>query len=48
MTADRYCEVMQTMLSRLIEVQPHLFNRSSSQILHDNIEAHTAEQLIIS
>ncbi|XP_050663955.1 histone-lysine N-methyltransferase SETMAR-like [Leptidea sinapis] len=43
-TADIYCEELNTMMEKLAHLQPELVNRSSP--LHDNARPHTAQQTV--
>ena len=45
-TADVYCEELNTMMERLAHLQPALVNRSSPLLLHDNARPHTAQQTV--
>lgn len=46
MTADVYCQELQTMMEKLAIQQPTLVNRSSLLLLHDNARVHTSRQTI--
>ncbi|CAF4887770.1 unnamed protein product [Pieris macdunnoughi] len=43
-TADVYCQQLQTMMEKLAAKQPRLVNRSTPLLLHDNARPHTAQQ----
>nr|BAA23532.1 transposase [Bombyx mori] len=43
-TADIYCQQLQTMKEELAAKQPRLVNRSRPLLLHDNARPHTAQQ----
>lgn len=45
-TADVYCEELNTMMEKLAHLQPVMINRSSSLLLHDNARLYTAQQSI--
>lgn len=45
-TADVYCEELNTMMEKLAHLQPALVNRSSPLLLHDNARPHTAQQTV--
>ncbi|CAF4859297.1 unnamed protein product [Pieris macdunnoughi] len=43
-TADVYCQQLQTMMEKLAAKQPRLVNRSTPLLLHDNAGPHTTQQ----
>ncbi|KAL0860086.1 hypothetical protein ABMA27_010401 [Loxostege sticticalis] len=43
-TADIYCQQLQTMKEELAAKQPRSVNRSRPLLLHDNARPHTAQQ----
>ncbi|CAK1586352.1 unnamed protein product [Parnassius mnemosyne] len=43
-TADIYCQQLQTMKEERAAKQPRLVNRSRPLLLHDNARSHTAQQ----
>lgn len=45
-TADVYCEELNTMMEKLARLQPALVNRSAPLLLHDNARPHTAQQTV--
>ncbi|RVE40582.1 hypothetical protein evm_014768 [Chilo suppressalis] len=45
-TADVYCEELNTMMEKQAQFQPASINRSAPQLLHDNARHHTAQQTI--
>ncbi|XP_045454939.1 histone-lysine N-methyltransferase SETMAR-like [Melitaea cinxia] len=44
-TADMYCEELNTIMGKLARLQPALVNRSAS-LLHDNARSHTAQETV--
>ncbi|CAK1592069.1 unnamed protein product [Parnassius mnemosyne] len=45
-TADVYCEKLNTMFEKLTRFQPALVNHSSPLLLHDNARPHTAQPTV--
>src|SRR5262249_25010039 len=45
-TADVYCEELNTMMEKLARLQLALVNRSAPLLLHDNARPHTAQQTV--
>ncbi|XP_045459704.1 histone-lysine N-methyltransferase SETMAR-like [Melitaea cinxia] len=45
-TADMYCEELNTIMGKLAHLQPALVNRSAPLLLHDNAQPHIAQQTV--